>query len=147
MNKIASLWSMPCQFILIFSHLIHLTGKDQRNINQASHLASIHSILQSLQIYQNICGLAVLWIFSRAKLLQQKVRYSKNDVFYTCALRKNPSFGDNYHSFWLGRFWDLLLSGEDITLLGDWSLFPNGKFIMIFLKWLQLDSNLEPLSS
>ena len=38
---------MPFQFPSIFSHLTHLTDKDQRKIKQASHLVSICLILHS----------------------------------------------------------------------------------------------------
>ena len=39
---------MPFRFASIFSHLTHLTNKDQRNVNQASHLVSIGLILHNL---------------------------------------------------------------------------------------------------
>ena len=36
---------MSCRFIYIFSHLTDVTVKDQKNINQASHLIIIYLIL------------------------------------------------------------------------------------------------------
>ena len=42
---------MPCRFASIFSHLTHLTDKNQRSINQTSHLGSIRLILHSLLQY------------------------------------------------------------------------------------------------
>ena len=45
---------MPCRFVPIFSHLTHLTDRDQRNINQASHLAGIRLILQSISHRQDL---------------------------------------------------------------------------------------------
>ena len=38
---------MPNRFASMFSHLTHITNKDQRNINQDSHLVSIRLILHS----------------------------------------------------------------------------------------------------
>ena len=45
---------MPCRLVPIFSHLTHLTDRDQRNINQASHLASSRLILQAISHRQDL---------------------------------------------------------------------------------------------
>ena len=53
---------MPCQFVLIFSHLTHLTGIDQRNISQALHVVIIRLILQAFG-FLYVCAAVFLLVF------------------------------------------------------------------------------------